>query len=103
MSIEEAWEIINSKKTDSNHYGMFFNLTKDLPEGFKKSLEDKLVNMVIMGSTMGEALYNTKKGSPEYNQMAGKLSEIAQKTKFQIEEEFKKSQEASKQREKDDK
>ena len=101
MTKEEAWKIINNKKDDNNHYGMFFNLISGLPEGFKKSLEDQLVNMVIMGSAMGKSLGSVEPNSPEYNKMERRLVEISQKTRIQIEKDFKKSKEDIKQREKD--
>lgn len=101
MTKEEAWEMINSKKAEENQYGLFFNLTSGLPESFRKSLEEQLINMVIMGDAMGKSLSSAEPGSSEFNKMATRLTTISQKTRIQVEEEYKQAQSNIKQRDKD--
>ena len=88
MTKEEALHKIDLEKNQEGPIGFFYKLLEGAQSELVEEYEKQLIDVIIMGDAMGRALSEADPGSPEYQQMAVKLTQMSQKTQVQVEQEL---------------
>ncbi len=89
MTREEALKKIELEKNEEGPIGFFYKWMEGARTELVEVYEKQLIDVLIMGDAMGKTLSEVKPGTPEYQETLIKITQMAQKTKMQVEQELK--------------